>query len=251
MNRFIVMAVAVVLLAAGGAARAAEKEAPIDWLARAAMVKVGMTRAEVEKILPKWEPPKSSFQSMFVSAVGAISGGRILRILSWSENYLVEDGWRVTLCYDFNVEETPGNLANSTGNENAATNKRTASRIDPHWRPPWNRLLEPPRVMKIIRSFDEKKEWMAKAASIHAGMTRGEAERNIPAWVAMIPTGPTEVYKYADLWCDRNVTNYTWSLTVVYEGSVFRPDMKDRVTCPAKVETFEKPVLLKKPKPTP
>ncbi len=47
----------VVLLAAGGAARAAEKEAPIDWPARAATVKVGMTRAEVERILPRWNAP--------------------------------------------------------------------------------------------------------------------------------------------------------------------------------------------------
>jgi len=31
MNRLMVMAVAVVMLAAGGAARAAEKEALIDW----------------------------------------------------------------------------------------------------------------------------------------------------------------------------------------------------------------------------
>lgn len=52
----LVAIAAVLLLAAGGAARAAEKEVPIDWPARAAMVKVGMTRAEVEKILPKLHP---------------------------------------------------------------------------------------------------------------------------------------------------------------------------------------------------
>jgi len=59
MNRFTLMAV-VLLLATGGTATAAEKEA-VDWPARAAMVKVGMTRAEVEKILPRWVPvPYSS-----------------------------------------------------------------------------------------------------------------------------------------------------------------------------------------------
>jgi len=57
MNRLMLMAAVVALLAAGAAARAAEKEAPIDWPARAATVKVGMTRAEVEKILPRWSMP--------------------------------------------------------------------------------------------------------------------------------------------------------------------------------------------------
>ena len=34
MNRFMVMAAVVVMLAVGGAVRAVEKEAPIDWPAR-------------------------------------------------------------------------------------------------------------------------------------------------------------------------------------------------------------------------
>jgi len=57
MNRWTTIAVTA-LLAAGAAATAAEKETAIDWPARAATVKVGMTPAEVEKILPRWVAPQ-------------------------------------------------------------------------------------------------------------------------------------------------------------------------------------------------
>jgi len=57
-RKYMAMAAVAMLLAAGGAARAAEKETD-HWLALAATVKVGMTRAEVEKILPEWKPPVS------------------------------------------------------------------------------------------------------------------------------------------------------------------------------------------------
>jgi len=84
MNRFVMMAVAVVMLTAVGAARAAEKEAPIDWPARAATVKVGMTRAEVEKILPPMEE---------------IKGGTIINHYA-NCTYRVSNDWEVTAMYD-------------------------------------------------------------------------------------------------------------------------------------------------------
>ncbi|MCX6897802.1 MAG: hypothetical protein NT105_03805 [Verrucomicrobia bacterium] len=99
MNRFMVMAVAAVLLAAGGAAGAAEKEAPIDWPARAATVKVGMTRAEVEKILPVWN------NSRAVRAIVAYPCEPSKPASGWKplydyEVYWVTEDWRVSLQYD-------------------------------------------------------------------------------------------------------------------------------------------------------
>ena len=135
MNRCIVMAVAAVMLAAGGAARAAEKEAPIDWPARAATVKVGMTRAEVEKIMPKWIPecgmhrcyikPETKKPSLFSKGIdpgrdfhqtNLSTNTLMLRTGSWpkggairlgsrgpgwfAETYQLSDDWVVTVNYD-------------------------------------------------------------------------------------------------------------------------------------------------------
>jgi hypothetical protein len=66
MKRVMMWAMAAWLLAVG-AATAAEKETAIDWPARAATVKVGMTRAEVEKILP---PPNRQLSNCFGVSAG-------------------------------------------------------------------------------------------------------------------------------------------------------------------------------------
>jgi len=93
-----VMAAVVALLAAGGAARAAEKEAPIDWPARAATVKVGMTRAEVEKILPKMKKTPGSKNPYETTTTTA----------SWNRaSYMVADGWRVIVTYDYSGAAKP------------------------------------------------------------------------------------------------------------------------------------------------
>ena len=113
MNRFMVMAVAAVLLAAGGAARAAEKEAPIDWPARAATVKVGMTRAEVEKILPKLKTTpgsKKPYEAVTITA-------------SWNRaSYMVAEGWRVVVTYDYSGAAMPAAalMADATGEKTLA-----------------------------------------------------------------------------------------------------------------------------------
>jgi len=52
----LIVILAAALAGGSGAERDTAKEAPIDWPARAATVKVGMTRAEVWKILPPWKP---------------------------------------------------------------------------------------------------------------------------------------------------------------------------------------------------
>ncbi len=103
MNRFMVMAVAVVMLAAGGTARAAEREAPIDWPARAATVKVGMTRAEVEKILPKLKPPQGS----------NLSDSSVTATATWNAAvYWVSKDWRVTVKYDYSGVPKPVTASN-------------------------------------------------------------------------------------------------------------------------------------------
>ncbi len=137
MNRFMVMAVAVGMLAAGGcgAERDAAKEAPIDWPARAATVKVGMTRAEVENILPRWKSPtdfeknqsqtirgkqplvtekvdsggglpaKSLGTNTLILGQGYYSGGTYISLGSRgpgliTENYQVAEDWIVSVNYD-------------------------------------------------------------------------------------------------------------------------------------------------------
>jgi len=230
MNRFIVMAVAVVLLAAGAAARAAEKEAPIDWPARAATVKVGMTRAEVEKILPKWESPNEyDFIVPGVKMSGALFfGGSGSNSIGWDEYHVAED-WYV--------------FANYVSNDGQQTIRLTQLRIK-----------------KISRSPDETKMWQAKAASIKVGMTRVEAERNLPAWGIhdeghWAKNTPTthEIYGFEADWSGRfHRSGFSWSVTIDYDQTGGVWNEKNRVIKPAMVETFEKPVLLlEKPKPTP
>jgi hypothetical protein len=95
MNRFMMMAVAVVMLAAGGhgAEREGAKVAPIDWPARAATVNVGMTRAEVEKILPIWNAPGPQ-------PYNHVSGFSEIGSDTETTSYSVSEDWRVVAVYD-------------------------------------------------------------------------------------------------------------------------------------------------------
>ena len=155
MNRFMVMAVAVVILAAGGygAERDAAKEAPIDWPARAATVKVGMTRAEVDKILPRWIPPRSHEKTRSEQPddkhililddqdVRSPQTGVVLGTgagFSRSQSYFVAEDWRVEVCYDF-----------SCGGEPVWTNEGV--KINKDWFHPQNRLLRPVKIEKIVK----------------------------------------------------------------------------------------------------
>jgi len=227
MNRFIVMAVAVGMLTAGGAARAAEKESLIDWPARAATVKVGMTRAEVEKILPRWNPPKSSDLLAWVGEVHVV-GGRFSR----SESYFVADGWLAAVSYDYASRESSTNSAGRLPTQGAAFEPQlTLSKLeDLHG--PWNRLREPVKIQKIKRSSEVKKELMAKAASIKVGMTRAEVEKILPNKVGWRMIGEeSENYQVAE----------EWFVEVAF-------DHADRLVASVKFKKVERSVP---PKPTP
>lgn len=104
---------------------AAEKEAPIDWPARAATVKVGMRRTEVEKILPKMRPPRGSRVSRcFVTVTD-----------SWNAAvYWVAEDWRVTVKYDYSGAVKPvtaSTMQDSVGPENRVTAPVRILRIPP------------------------------------------------------------------------------------------------------------------------
>jgi hypothetical protein len=102
-------AMAAALLAAGGAASAAEKEARIDWPARAATVKVGMTRAEVEKILPRLNPlpkperkpgePRELMPRGYHAKCSKIPSECVIVSIYGDETYLVAKDWEVTVSY--------------------------------------------------------------------------------------------------------------------------------------------------------
>ncbi|MCX6900557.1 MAG: hypothetical protein NT105_17900 [Verrucomicrobia bacterium] len=212
MNRFMVMAAVVVLLAAGcGKRQDANQKAEIDWPARAAMVKVGMTRAEVEKILPTWYPPSLSKGPIPWSS-GFGNG------YTMTEQHLVAADWRVIATYD--VSKGKGMVG-------------------------WDndqRLIVPIKINKIMHSAEDKKFWMAKAASIKAGMTRVQAERNIPAWNGCGMSGlfegfeNREVYEFSDSWTDAGGKKSAWSLTIYYDATGGRDSLENRVISPVKVE---------------
>ena len=108
MNRFMVMAVAGLLLATGcGKRQDANQKVEIDWPARAATVKVGMTRAEVEMILPILEPPYTPP----LGTNGPIRMGHHLRLggagpgYYCSDFYWVSENWQVTVSYSGSSKE--------------------------------------------------------------------------------------------------------------------------------------------------
>jgi len=241
MNRLMLMAALVVMLAAGGATGAAEKEAPIDWPARAATVKVGMTRAEVEKILPPQWPPRTN-DYIWVGGGATITGGGYYRF----DQYLVAEDWRVIVCYDFAVGETVPSSPDRKQTKPWTIDQRVGIPADnASWWNPHNRLLKPVRINKIVRSAEEEKEWMAKAASIKVGMTRAVAERNIPAWKwdeLYSPgsgLGSHEIYKFSHDGTVAGSSNIIWSLTIDYDGHGGDGSLENRVVAPVKVEKLK------------
>ncbi len=224
------------------AAASVGKEAPMDWPARAAMVKEGMTRAEVEKILPEWEGPhtiekrhidvkegtysiqaKSSSGQMQIdnASLGTntlLLDNRFYRRgveigigsgISGSEEYLVAKDWRVVAVY----------RRDSSGNQ---------------------KYLRA-RANQVMRNTNDQKLWISRAASIKVGMTRAEADRYMPAWNGTEfrycgnNSGSHEMYKFAENWF--RATNYTWSLTIEYDGSGGDGSMQNHVINPVKIET--------------
>jgi hypothetical protein len=130
MNRFVVMAVAVVMLAAGGAARAAtaaEKEKD-HWLALAATVKAGMTRAEVEKILPMCTSTKAH------PLVGTSAGWRYVYL-----SYPVSGVWNVEANYCCPTNRWPINYM--------GTSKPSQAELSQ------DRLSEPVMIEKIVKQW--------------------------------------------------------------------------------------------------
>jgi hypothetical protein len=156
MKRVMMWTMAAMLLAAGGATAAAEKEAAIDWPARAAMVKVGMTRAEVEKILPRWESsnyPKMPIDTDTKTTVEVRDGRRVVvktnlrtgegSTLSFGDGfprtewYLVAEGWQIKLDYDYAGGGVPKREANG----------EVAVKV--FWDYPQDRLLAPVKIKKL------------------------------------------------------------------------------------------------------
>ncbi len=164
MNRFLMMAVGVVMLTADGygAESDAAKNAQIDWPARAAMVKVGMTRAEVEKILPELQPPRGSRKAIYFGSKPVTD--------SWNANvYWVSPDWRVTIKYDFTGAPkplTPTKLQESVGPANRviAPVKTLKIPFPPKYDP---KLFDPVLQEKISAIIKE-------CALIRPGMTRAD-----------------------------------------------------------------------------
>jgi hypothetical protein len=165
MNRFMAMTIVALLLAAAGAVSAAEKGA-IDWPARAATVKVGMSRAEVEKILPRWGSPDLS------ATVLVVNGSGITRY----ETYFVALYWRVRVDYDFTGSKEPvisvgrlqiGEAAQLVNSQNRL---RAPVKVEKLAEPIWTGLNEneSPIVLRAL------------AATVKVGMTRAEVEKILP-----------------------------------------------------------------------
>jgi len=180
MKRVMMWTTAALLLAVGcGARKEADKETAIDWPARAATVRVGMTRAEVEKILPEWKPPPSV--SLFGRTwTGHTTGGGWWR----HETYFVAESWRVTVCFDYACTDTTKESANGKRTKRWTIDQRVgiprddASQFDPH-----NRLLEPVKIEKVEKPISAI-DWPARAATVKVGMTPAEVEKILPKWVA-------------------------------------------------------------------
>jgi hypothetical protein len=230
MNRCAIIVFVCVLLAAAlasgcGAERDAATGAPIDWPARAATVKVGMTRFEVEKILP-------GRLTSLGDGCATMTGGGCARF----ERYVVAEDWVVIVSYDFcncRLQTKPWTIDQEV--------VRPQKQED--WYSGHNRLLKPVQINKVMRSSDDQKEWRAKAASIKVGMTRAEAERNMPAWcgftISMLSNDnvSNEVYEFAKNW--RLATNFTWSLTIDYDIAAGEGSVENRVIKPVRIETMK------------
>lgn len=241
--RFMVMTAVMGMLAAScGTREDADKSTEVDWPTRAAMVKEGMTRAEVEKILPEWEGPRTTEKRQIDVKEGTYSihsrsnsgqmqidnaslGTNTLLLdnrfyrrgveigigsgISGSEEYLVAKDWRVVAVY----------RRDSSGNQ---------------------KYLRA-RANQVMRNTNDQKLWMSRAASIKVGMTRAEADRYMPAWNGTEfrycgnNSGSHEMYKFAENWF--RATNYTWSLTIEYDGSGGDGSMQNHVINPVKIET--------------
>ena len=67
----------------------------VDWKARALLVKPGMTRAEVEKILPPYSGLERPGSKLGCGALTIGQGG------SQGVIYWVDAEWRVSVCYDY------------------------------------------------------------------------------------------------------------------------------------------------------
>jgi hypothetical protein len=64
----------------------------IDWPTRINQVAIGMTRAEVDDILPAWRGPAGALLS--APRITTITGGGSVHV------YWVREDWRVTIFYD-------------------------------------------------------------------------------------------------------------------------------------------------------
>lgn len=172
MKQFAFIVVVVGLLAMAGAARAAEKEAPIDWPARAASVKVGMMRLEVQRILPEWKPPPNS---------GKAFGPVTMMTDMWNRaRYMVSEDLRVTVTYDYS-HPAMRKQAFATDDNGG---KRPAPLQD--WICSLNRVIAPVKIEKFTplpaydpAEFDEKlskqvEDILKECEKIKPGMTRAD-----------------------------------------------------------------------------
>ena len=162
-----IVILAVALAGGCGAKRDAAKETPIDWPARAATVKVGMTRAEVEKILPRWVPHNSHekrpggrmddqsklrievrdgkhFEVIENPSTGAGSTLDLSDGFARTEWYLVEEGWQVEVAYDYTGGAMPSRQSNG----------ELAIRV--YWALPEDRLLAPVKITKVKKPLPSK-----------------------------------------------------------------------------------------------
>jgi len=154
------------------ASRPILKEEAIDWPARAATVKVGMTRAEVEQILPQWKPPPGSGKSYGpVTTVAEKLNGT---------KYMVTDEWRVSVIYDYTCPFKPP-LALTTNTSGTISWGGRQERICGK-----NRVAAPVRIEKFAplpaydpSLHDEKltkqiSDILLECRTIKPGMTRAE-----------------------------------------------------------------------------
>ncbi|MCX6908327.1 MAG: hypothetical protein NTY01_09815 [Verrucomicrobia bacterium] len=164
----------IVILAAAlasgyGAERDAAKEAPIDWPARSATVKVGMTRAEVEKILPELQPLRG-FRVSYDSVSMTVSRNARL--------YWVSQDWRVTVWYDYSGAAKPvteSTKQDAVGPENRVTAPVTILKIPrpPDYDPTLYDAKLSEQIGVILRECEKIKPGMTRADLLKVFTTEG------------------------------------------------------------------------------
>jgi hypothetical protein len=99
------------------------------WEGRIANVKLGMTRAEVEKLLPPYQsPPFPHPDALYGGQTTLGTGGCQVN------SYYVSPGWEVSVCYDY-AGIPRDDQGRAKGHETRFPENRVNGPVRLHWRP--------------------------------------------------------------------------------------------------------------------